>query len=196
MVYDREHPRIEQFRSKRLLLRQIVEEDVTQAYVAWLNDPEVNRFLEVRFSPQSRESVVEYVKKCLAPKSRTLHLGVFDQEGSRLVGTVTFHNMDEHHRSASISFVIGHPEARGKGYGSEAVHAATHYMFRARGFVKLWGGYYEGHAASERVFLKNGYQIEGKLVNFKGDRVDHILMGLLAEDFKPDPKILRETEER
>ncbi|MBW2003595.1 MAG: GNAT family N-acetyltransferase [Deltaproteobacteria bacterium] len=188
------------FRSRRLFFKQMVEEDITDEYLAWLNDPEVTRFLEIRFSQQSRENVIDYIRKSLSKENKTLHLGVFDKEGGRLIGTVTFHDIDEHHRSACISFVIGHPDARGKGYGSEAVHAATHYMFKVRGFVKLWGGYYEGHAASERVFLKNGYQIEGrlkgKLVNFSGERVDHILMGLLAEDFKPNPKILRGTEER
>lgn len=174
-------------RTGRLILRPLKEEDVTEAYVDWLNDPEVTRFLEVRFSPQTRDTVAAFVRRSVDPASRTLHLGVFDQDGARLVGTVTFHNIDLHHLSASISFVIGHPDARGKGYGSEAVHAAARYMFSEKRIVKLWGGYYDGHKASEKVFLKNGFRVEGrlrgKLVDFRGERVDHVLVGLLAGDF-------------
>jgi len=32
--------------SKRLVLRQLTLEDVSEKYVGWLNDPDVNRFLE------------------------------------------------------------------------------------------------------------------------------------------------------
>jgi RimJ/RimL family protein N-acetyltransferase len=172
----------------------MLAQDITDDYLHWINDPEVTRFLEVRFSAQSRSDLVEYVKSNLDPANKSLHLGVFDQEGSRLVGTVTFHSMDEHHLSACISFVIGHPEARRKGYGSEAVHAATHYMLNVRGFLKLWGGYYEGHIASEKIFLKNGYRIEGrlkqKLVDYQGNRVDHMLVGICKNDFVPDKILL------
>jgi len=123
-----------------------------------------------------------------------LHLGVFDHGGERLVGTVTFNNLNRHHRSASISFVIGHPEAKGKGYGVEAVHAATYFMFAEKDFVKLYGGYYSDHLASEKVFLKNGYKIEGrlrrKLLNYKGERVDHVYAAILAEEFKPNPEYI------
>jgi len=35
----------------QVTLRPVTLADVTPAYVAWLNDPEVNRYLETRFSP-------------------------------------------------------------------------------------------------------------------------------------------------
>jgi len=188
------HGNLHCFSSKRLALKQMLEQDITDDYLRWINDPKVTRFLEVRFSAQSRSDLVKYVKSTLDPANQSLHLGVFDQKGKRLVGTVTFHSMDEHHLSACISFVIGHPEARRKGYGSEAVHAATHYMLNLRGFYKLWGGYYEGHIASEKIFLKNGYRIEGrlkkKLVNYQGNRVDHVLVGICKNDFMPDKRLL------
>lgn len=184
----------EAIRSRRLVLKRLTEADVTEDYVRWLNDFETVKYLEVRFHPQTRESVTAYVRRHLQQDSGTLHLGVFDCEGTRLVGTVTFNHLDLHHRSASISFVIGHPEAKGKGYGAEAVHAATHFMFATKQFVKLYGGYYSDHLASEKVFLKNGYRIEGrltgKLVNHKGERVDHVYAGVLAKEFKANREYL------
>ncbi len=190
-LHDHEKIRIT---SRRLVLKRMTVEDITESYVTWLNDFETTKYLEVRFTPQTRKDVEEYVRKGLPAASHRLHFGVFDEEGKRLVGTVTFNGVDHHHRSASISFVIGHPEAQGKGYGTEAVHAATHYLFSQMKFVKIWGGYYAGHVASEKVFFKNGYKVEGvlkkKLVAYDGSRVDHIYVGILREEFVPDERYL------
>jgi RimJ/RimL family protein N-acetyltransferase len=193
-ILDKFSESLVHFQSRRLVLKQMVEEDITDTYLAWLNDLEVTRFLEVRFSPPSLEDLVAYVRRCLDPESRTLHLGVFDERGSRLVGTLTFNQVDRHHRTACISFVIGHPEANGRGYATEAVHAGSDFMFRKCAFVKLYGGYYAGHEASAKVFRNNGYRMEGRLrdqlLNYKEERVDHILVGLLVDEFVPDPRLL------
>jgi RimJ/RimL family protein N-acetyltransferase len=195
----KQEERQEIIRSRRLVLKRMTEADITEAYVHWLNDFETVKYLEVRFNAQSRESVAAYVRRNLLPDSGTLHLGVFDCGGTRLVGTVTFNNLNLHHRSASISFVIGHPEAKGKGYGAEAVHAATHFLFTKKKYVKLYGGYYSDHLASEKVLLKNGFKIEGrlkkKLVNYRGERVDHIYVGITAEEFLPNPAYLGASHE-
>ena len=181
-------------KTRRLVLRDIRVEDISQDYVRWLNNPEVNEFLEIRFAPQDDQSVRAYVESKLCDTKNTKHFGIYDQDGQRLVGTVTLPHIDWNHSFADISFVVGYPGARGKGYATEAVHGIAYYMFRESGLVKLWGGFYEGHSASEKVFLKNGFQAEGrvkkKYVNRQKARVDWVLMGLLAEEFVENPDYL------
>ena len=46
--------------SSRLLLRGLNEADLNSRYVSWLNDQEVNRFLETRFVPQTLTSIHHY----------------------------------------------------------------------------------------------------------------------------------------
>ena len=41
--------------SQRLIYRTLSVEDVTQNYVDWLNDSEVNRYLETRYNHQTKE---------------------------------------------------------------------------------------------------------------------------------------------
>ena len=186
--------RLERIKSKNLLLKTMVVEDITEEYINWLNDFETNKFLEVKFIPQTRKSVEKYVRKSLIDQNSS-HFGVFEHNSLRLIGTVTFNNVDNHHLSAAISFVIGHPEAKGKDYGTEAVHAATNFMLNTKRFIKVYGGYYEDNKAAEKVFQKNGYIVEGrlkkKLINYKGQRVDHIYVGILREDFNPILSILQ-----
>lgn len=47
--------------SERLIYRMLCVDDVTQCYVDWLNDPEVNRYLETRHDQQTKESCRKYV---------------------------------------------------------------------------------------------------------------------------------------
>lgn len=130
----------------------------------------------------------------LANTVDTKHFGVYEGKGERLVGTVTFPYINLHHSFADVSFVIGHPDVQGKGYATEAVQGAIYYMFHECGIVKIWAGYYGGHGASARVLEKNGFRVEGrlrkKLVDFRNERVDQILVGLLAEDFRPREDLL------
>jgi RimJ/RimL family protein N-acetyltransferase len=181
-------------RTRRLTLRDVTRKDVSPEYIKWLNDPVVTRHLEIRFAEQTPERVRAYVDGKLADTVNTKHFGVYEGGGERLVGTVTFPCVNHRHSFADVSFVIGHPDARGKGYATEAVHGAICYMFRECGIVKIWGGYYEGHSASARVFEKNGFRVEGrlkrKLVDYRNERVDQILVGLLAEDFRPREDLL------
>ena len=173
----------------RLVLRDIRVIDVSSDYVDWLNNPSVNRYLGVRLFKQTHKKVREYVESKLADTENTKHFGVYDQNGERLVGTVTIPMINWHDSTANLSFVIGHPAAQGKGYGTEAVHALAYYMFRECSLHKLWAGLYDGHQASLRVLEKSGFAIEGRmkgqLVDYRHKRVDYILMGLLATDYSP-----------
>ncbi|MFA6294499.1 MAG: GNAT family N-acetyltransferase, partial [Victivallales bacterium] len=138
--------------------------------------------------------VEDFIRGKLKDTRSSKHFGVYDNCGKRLVGTVTLPSIKWNHLSSDLSFVIGHPDAQGKGYATEAVHGVVYYCFRHCGLVKLWAGYYGGHTGSAKVLEKNGFREEGRLVkelvDYRGKRVDHVLVGLLSEDFVPNEKLL------
>lgn len=184
------HPqRLPIMTTRRLVLRDIRVKDISSDYVDWLNNHSVNRYLGVRLFKQTHKKVREYVEGKLSDNENTKHFGVYDQNGERLVGTVTIPMINWHDSTANLSFVIGHPSVQGKGYATEAVHALVYYMFRECSLHKLWAGLYGGHQTSLRVLEKNGFTIEGRmkgqLVDYRHKRVDYILMGLLASDYSP-----------
>lgn len=179
--------------SKRLLLRPLDISDITDAYLQWLNDPEVTRYLEIRHTPQTYDRVCQYLKQ-REQMPDCPHFGVFDENGTRHVGTVTLNALNGHYKTADISFVMGHPDARGKGYATEAVHAVCEYAFTVLQLHKLTGGHYLSHTGSQKVFQKNGFQQEGirreQVVNTDGHREDVMLHGLLVRDFQRNPDLL------
>ena len=176
------------------MLRDIEVRDITAEYIEWLNDPEVTKYLEIRFVPQTKEKIIEYVQSALDDTLSKMHFGIYDKGGTRLLGTVTLHHIDWNHYSADISFVIGHRDASNMGYATEAVHGVIYYAFRECNIIRLGGGYYQGHERGANVFRNNGFRIEGhlkkKLIDHKKQRVDHIIEGLLAADFEPKEKLL------
>ena len=180
-------------KTKRLVLRDILPSDISADYLAWLNDPETTEFLEIKFTPQTPELVRSYVDAKLADVHGTMHFGIYDQEGARLVGTVTLPKIDRNHATADLSFVIGHPAARGQGYGTEAVQAVCYFAFNHAGIEMLWAGYYEGHSGSASVLKKSGFKVEGCLagaVRHQGRRIGKVLVGMQAHEFKPNFDIL------
>ena len=44
-------------------LSPLTRDDITKEYIAWLNDPIVNKFLEVRHVNQTIETVTEYINE-------------------------------------------------------------------------------------------------------------------------------------
>ena len=46
--------------SSRLCLRDLEPSDLNANYLGWLKDPEVNRYLETRFLPQTQEALQAY----------------------------------------------------------------------------------------------------------------------------------------
>jgi len=51
--------------NKLIYLDTLTLEDVNFNYLSWLNNPQVNQFLETRFEIQSIESISDYIKKSL-----------------------------------------------------------------------------------------------------------------------------------
>ena len=49
--------------TKRLILRDLVHADITQMYVDWLNNPEINQYLELRFTRHTLSSLNTSVPK-------------------------------------------------------------------------------------------------------------------------------------
>ena len=179
--------------SARLILREVGIVDISEHLLWWLNDEDTTQFLEIRHVPQTKERVERYVRERLTQPDNP-HFGVYDNKGHRLVGTVTINQYDCYHKTADISFVIGHPDTSRQGYGTEAVHAVCMYCFQVAGLYKLTGGLYRENHGSRRIFEKNGFRLEGtkrkQFMNRAGQRTDALLYGLMFFEFVPNFALL------
>lgn len=173
-----------QIKSHRISLRNLTVQDATPAYLNWLSNPEINRFLEVRFNPPKTladlgSGIMETNKS-----DHTLMLGIFLNTGGSHIGNIKLGPIDFRHSVGDIGFLIGDSNQWGKGYASEAIALFSDYAFTKLGLAKLTAGSYAENEGSRRALIKAGFHEEGRRKSqwLVGDvRQDGILLGRVGE---------------
>lgn len=137
-------------------LRVLKPEDVHDRYVTGLNDPEVNRFLEVRHSTQTTEGVVQFVMNDLQSPSSVLW-GIWSNQSPDHLGTVRIHGVENHYRTAHIGVCLFDKRAWGRGLGRSAICAVTQWALAELGMRWIEAGIYADNLSSKNAFLSAGY---------------------------------------
>ena len=169
----------------RIHLREVRTADVTERYYRWMNDPEVNRYLETRYVPQSVENIADFVRR-MAGKSDEPFFAICTNDTAEHIGNIKIGPVNWRHRHADVSLLIGEKEYWGKGYASEAISLVTQFGFEVMNLNKLEAGCYVENEGSARAFEKCGYAREGLLrghLFLNGRETDCIRLGLRAEDY-------------
>lgn len=146
--------------SLRLLLRPFQSEDITDAYLAGLNDPEVVRWTEARHQAWTRANAAAYVNSHAESNTSCL-FGMFVQDSQRHIGNILLSDIHPIHRRAELALLISDRASWSQGYGTEGVIAVTQWAFESLGLHRISAGYFEENAGSAKLFAKAGYQVEG-----------------------------------
>lgn len=164
---------------ERIYFREVRPSDVNENYYRWMNDPEVTRYMESRFYPNSLEELRRYVEDKSKDRDN-IFLAIVLKNGDRHIGNIKLGPINWIHRFAEISLVIGEKELWGKGYASEVIKLVTDYAFEMLDLHKVTAGAYSTNDGSIRAFEKAGFEREGiwkKQYFFKGNYVDRICLG-------------------
>jgi ribosomal-protein-alanine N-acetyltransferase len=166
-------------------LRLVTAADCTDRYVSWLQDPQVNRYLETRWRPQSLEAVRGFVADMQKSDANYLMAIVENSSGTHL-GNLKVGPIVAPHEMADLSYFIGERGAWGKGYATQAIRLATTFAFRRLGLRRLQAGLYETNLGSKRALEKAGYRYEGrfpKQLRGADGWEDHLWYAALASDW-------------
>lgn len=133
-------------------------EDVHPAYIAGLNDTEVNRYLVgVKYTTQTQENVVDFVKSNIDSASSVL-FGIWEGKNPRHCGTIRLHGIENFHRTAHIGVCLFDKSAWGKHLGLKAITCVTQWSFETLKLRWVEAGIYDGNIASQKTFVTAGYQ--------------------------------------
>jgi len=177
-------------KSNLLILNELSCDDITQEYINWLNDPEVNKYLELRFVYQDERLVKEFVKKCAKNEFEFL-FGIFTKDDMKHIGNIKLGPINKFHNYAEVGLMIGDKSEWGKGYGSHAISIITQFAFEQLDLSKLGAGCYKSNLGSKKIFQKAGYQLEGVLkdhVLYNGHREDVYRFGINNTTFMESKK--------
>ncbi len=110
---------------------------------------------------------------------------IIEADSGRLAGSVSIHSVDPDQADAEIGYRVA-PWARGRGYATEAVAAATTWAFDNLPVVRIELCHAAANPASCAVATKAGYLLEGVLRNSyiygDGQRYDEHLHARLVTD--------------
>lgn len=174
--------------SDKLRLRELIIDDVGDAYLSWMKDMETMRFLESRFSNHTIASLKEFVASMQASEDNVM-LAITLKESGLHVGNVRLGPIDRNHDTAPLGILIGEKGYRGAGLGVEAIEAATKYAFSLIGLRKLTAGVYSVNTASIKAFSRAGWTCEGilrKQYVYQGRAIDGHIFGCLAPEEETD----------
>lgn len=141
----------------RLQLRHLTEADVTESYLSWLNDPEVLRYLEVRFSKAGGLEGLSSFVKTVNDSTDTVMFGIFRKDTGHHIGNIKLGPIKLEHARAEIGFLIGDRLSWGAGYASEAIQAVAQFGLDHLNLAKIGAGCYETNVGSMKALLKAGF---------------------------------------
>ncbi len=130
-------------------LRLFGRELITDTYLSWLNDKNLMRYSRQRFAHHTQESSIAYLRSF--ENSPNGFWSIHRRVDQLHVGTMTTY-VDPVAGVADIGILVGHVEARAKGFGREAWGLAMDYLFRVKGMQKVTGGTSALNSAMIKIF--------------------------------------------
>jgi RimJ/RimL family protein N-acetyltransferase len=142
----------------KVKLTRFGDEDITDEYVGWLNDPAVTRFSNQRFLRHDRESCRRYLASFEGTPN--LFVSVRRLVDDKPIGTMTAY-VAPHHGTADIGILIGDRSVWGQGYGQDAWDTIVRHLSAEPGMRKLTCGTLACNRAMIRLAERSGMQLEG-----------------------------------
>ena len=173
---------------KNIFLGPLSKEDNLDDYANWLNDQETTLFMGSGRFPISIDDLKNYIDRYSNSNDGML-LGIFLKKPLKHIGNITLHQIDWRNRHAEIGIFIGDKKARGKGYAAEAINLIANHAFSKLNLRKLCTGLINGNDASNKVFEKVGFKVEGVLKEhfyLNGEYLDCYRLGLLRKEYLKD----------
>lgn len=146
-------------KGEKILLRQIELKDCSDHYVNWLNDPEVNQYLETKWFEQNIDTIQAFVKSQRENNHSVLFAILADRKVH--IGNIKIGPIHPYYKYADISYFIGEKSYWGKGIASEAIKLICNFGFKELELHKIEAGTYETAISSWKALEHNGFKREG-----------------------------------
>jgi RimJ/RimL family protein N-acetyltransferase len=162
--------------------------ELVSLYHRWANDPVVQRTTRHPrlFSIEDVEAGFDHYMQSDRNQGFTIYERADDPGAARPVGTAGLKDIDHRNRTAEFEIVIGEPDARGRGYGTEATRLVLDYAFTVLGLRNVMLTVYANNPGGVRAYQKAGFREFGRrtgAVEVAGELFDVVYMECLAADF-------------
>lgn len=170
---------------ERIMLRDYKESDI-ECIREWINDHETTRLLAsgLRIYPQSYAQTEQFVRENMQSGGPEFVIADIDTE--QYIGQINLMDIDYCQRSCRIGIVIGNPDFRSLGYGSEALRLMLKFAFEQLNMNRVEIRAFDYNKAAYNCYIKLGFVEEGRLrqaVYCDGQYHDIIILSYLRQDY-------------
>jgi diamine N-acetyltransferase len=160
--------------------------DLLPLYQRWINNLGTMRTLGLPPYPMTMEKEQAWYDRVSRAESEVMFT-IYERETLRPIGNTGLHDVDYRNRTASFGIIIGEPECRGKGYGTETTRLMLDYAFTALGLHNVMLIVFEFNAAGIRAYQRAGFKDSGRRRECRlmgGKLWDEIQMDCLSTEFE------------
>ena len=170
--------RIKNVVGERIYLRALTTADASHEYCAWLNDHEVNEYLETRQS--TIHDLTAYIQKQIDDPN-SIFVGIFDKTNDIHIGNIKLEPIDWQKKKAIFGILVGNKSYWGRGIGTEATQLIVRYAFATVGLEEIELGVIAENKRAIRSYEKAGFAQTGvrkNAINHGGVLYDDVIMSI------------------
>lgn len=173
-----------EFLGERTYLRELNEEDASQDYCNWLNDLEVNKFLETK-----KTTIVElkqYIKE-KKDNPNCLFLGIFLRDTNKHIGNIKLEPIDFENKEATLGILIGNKNYWGRNICTEAVKLLVNYAFNDLNLNRVTLGVISENKAAIKCYRKAWFgidKIEHRTIQHDDKFYDKVIMCIEKSNYE------------
>lgn len=170
--------------SDNIQLKEIYQKDLPVIF-EWINDRETVLY-NAPYKPISEIQHRTWFEN-IQNRNDSYIFGIYEIKINKIIGTCQLHSINWIHRNAELQIRLGNKEARGKGYGSEAVRLLLDFAFKDLNLYRVYLHVFQTNTTAIHVYEKIGFKKEGllrKAAHIDGKYVDIGLMGILREEYE------------
>jgi [ribosomal protein S5]-alanine N-acetyltransferase len=169
--------------SERLILKPLGLSFLSQEYVNWMNDSDVNEFLS-----SGGDYSLDKLKVFLTEveKKDILFWAITTKNESRHIGNIKIDPVEIKHGICEYGIMMGDKTQWGKGFAKEASKLVIDFCFKNLNLRKMNLGVVESNTKAVRLYEKLNFVIEGQLINhisLNGGFVNVLRMALFNQHY-------------
>jgi RimJ/RimL family protein N-acetyltransferase len=171
---------------ERVRLRATERDDVKR-FCAWVNDPDVTRYLSL-YLPMSSVDEENWFDSMTRrdQNEKTLVIEVRDGDGWKVIGNCGVFGIEIVNRIGELGIMIGEKDEWNKGYGTETMVLLLRHGFDTLNLNRVFLRVYAENLRAKRSYEKAGFVEEGRLresVYKHGKYDDVIIMSVLRSEW-------------
>jgi RimJ/RimL family protein N-acetyltransferase len=170
--------------SKRLMFERLSKKHVSKNYVGWLNDSEVNLYLESGGN-YTMEMLKDYVNEQF--ERETYFWAIILKDSNKHIGNIKIDPIDFDKMTGEYGILMGDKSSWGKGYAREASERIIKYCFGQLKLSTITLGVIEDNAKAVALYRNIGFKITEVKTDvgiYNNKWCNTLRMSLNVEDFK------------